>query len=72
MPTPNVVENSGIFLFMPDAAHWRKNDRCAPPTSAAQTASGFSCWIFAIVEPKSATSSGKKSVFATLPPRCFT
>ena len=53
-------------------AAWRKNDRCAPPTSAAQTKSGFSCWILAIVEPKSATSSGKKSVFSTEPPRSLT
>ena len=28
------------------------------------TKSGFACWILAIVEPKSATSSGKKSVFS--------
>ena len=35
LPTPKVVEASGIFLFMPEAAHCRKNDMCAPPTSAA-------------------------------------
>ena len=72
LPTPKVVEHSGIFLFMPEAAHWRKNDMWAPPTRAAQTKLGFASWILAIVEPKSATSSGKKSVLSTVPPRCLT
>ena len=41
LPTPKVVEHSGIFLFMPEAAHCRKNDMCAPPTSAATTKVGL-------------------------------
>src|SRR5580658_5352823 len=67
LPTPNVVDVSGIFLFMPDAAHWRKNEMRAPPTSAATTKFGAASWILAMVEPKSETSSGKKLVARMLP-----
>jgi hypothetical protein len=33
---------------MPDAAHCRKNEMCAPPTSAAQMKFGAASWILAI------------------------